>query len=356
MRRTRIVELDAIRAIAVISMVIGHVANYSFLWRATHYAYYVWDGAQLFMLVSGIVVGVVQHRAHGRHGMRYVSVRLLRRAALLYVVQVALVALAIVAYFKAPSDYTSQFKPKFASTFGQAMRDNLLLGVNPIYVNFLSVYVVLLVLTIPGIVLLARGRWLVFSTLVVAVYLASQAWPGWFTLPVGPEAGNTLNFGAWSLLFGSGLLAGWFWHERNIGDWLMRRPVVIVVMSLWLVLLATATVDALHPAWLTQANAWFVKETMAPGRFIASWVFFIVLWWIAQLTAKTAWGPKVMMPLAILGSRSLDSVVILTLAAIAIPTVLHISSQSRAAEILSLVVLAVCWVWAYLRNHQKQRV
>lgn len=346
----RIIELDAVRGIAVISMVIGHVANYSFLWRTTHFVYYVWDGAQLFMLVSGIVVGIVQHRVLDRDGMRTVSLRLLRRAGLLYVLQVSLVALAVIAYFQFPSDYTAQFAPKFAKTLDSALIDNLTLGVNPIYVNFLSAYVIVLVLTIPAIWLLARGHWLVLTALVFVQYVLSQLWPGWFTLPFGPDAGATLSIGGWFLLFASGLMAGWFWREKRVGALLLRPEVRWVAFGLWGALVALATVDAIGPTLLAPVNALFAKEVLAPGRFLSGWVFFIILWWLAAAVMRQSWGERVVRPVAVLGSRSLDAVVILTLAAILIPTVLHVSSESRPAEALSIVVLGVCWAWAYARN------
>lgn len=351
----RIVELDAIRAVAVISMLIGHVANYSFTWRVTHFPYVVWDGAQLFMLVSGTVVGIVQQRNLRRHGMRWVAGKLAKRALLLYVLQVLLVAFAMFAFFVIDSEWTRQFKPAFATSLGEALRENLYLAVNPIYVNFLTSYVVILLLAIPAIWLLARGRWVWMLAASTALLLAGWWRPQAFTPPIGPRMDLMFNTATWWFLFATGLLAGWFWQHWQVGRWLMSRRVTVVTLALWFAMLAVAILDAIAPATVAWLLPMFDKNQMAPGRILSSWVFFIILWWIAIEVHRRSWGWRIINPMAVLGSRALDAVVIMTIAAIAIPAFLQVRSESRWAQLLALVTLAVCWAWAYWRNRRDRR-
>lgn len=351
----RIMELDALRAVAVISMVIGHVANYSFLWRVSHFPYYVWDGAQLFMLVSGLVLGMVYRPLVAKRGTRTAAGKLLRRAGLLYLLQVALVAIAIWAYFIVDSEQTQQFKPKFAATLSDAVRENFVLGVNPIYVNFLSVYVLVLLLAIPGVWLLSRGHWLVLVLLGVVQYVAGLMFPAVFTLPLGPREGSLFNNGTWGALFLSGMIVGWYWRDRHVSALLARRWLTVLVSVVFLALIALAIADVFCPESLGGINPLFDKRQLGFGRVVSSWVFFIVLWRVATDVEQRPWGPRVLEPMAVLGARALDAVVILTLAAILIPTLLGIRSDSKAAEILSLVVLALCWAWAYARRAHDHR-
>ena len=349
----RIVELDAIRAVAVISMLIGHVSNFSFLWRVTHFPYVVWDGAQLFMLVSGIVVGIVQRGNLQRRGMRSVAGKLARRALLLYVIQVVLVAFAMVTYFVIDNEWTRQFKPTFASSLGEALREDLYLAVNPIYVNFLASYVAILLLAIPAIWLLSKGRWVWMLAGSIALLIAGWLRPQAFTPPIGPRMDLMFNTATWWFLFATGLLTGWFWHHWQVGRWLMNRWVTVITFTLWFVLLAIAVLDAITPDVVAPLLPFFDKNQMAVGRIVSSWVFFIVLWWMVTEIHRRTWGWRIINPMAVLGSRALDAVVIMTIAAIAIPTFLHIRSESRWAQLLSLVVLAICWAWAYWRNRAK---
>lgn len=119
-------------------MVIGHVANYSFLWRTSHFVYYVWDGASLFMVVSGIVVGIVYRKRTTSHGMKWAAGKLIKRAGLLYVAQLALVSLALAAAYFYPGPMSEQFRLPGVDSFPQAIGWALVMGANPIYVNFLS--------------------------------------------------------------------------------------------------------------------------------------------------------------------------------------------------------------------------
>jgi hypothetical protein len=287
--------------------------------------------------------------------MAYVSVKLLKRAGLLYVIQIALVALTMIVYFQFPGQATEQFRPTFAGSLGEALQENLLLGVNPIYVNFLASYVLILILAIPAIWLLAHGRSLALGVAVGVLYGIAFTHPNLFTLPFGPEAADAFNNGTWFLLFAMGLMVGWHWNDWNVATWLADRRVMLASLVIVVALLGVAVVDALRPDELDAVNVWFDKNQMAPGRLVSSWVFFVALWTMLRIIDGRLWGARVIRPLATLGSHSLDSVVILTLASILIPATLGVGSESRIAEVLSVVVLLVCWSWAYGRLWRKER-
>ena len=53
--------IDVIRGICIASMVIGHSANGSLLYHLTHGAIWI-DAATGFVLLAGLVIGVVQSR------------------------------------------------------------------------------------------------------------------------------------------------------------------------------------------------------------------------------------------------------------------------------------------------------
>lgn len=346
----RLVALDVIRAVAVISMIIGHVANYSFLWRVSHFPYIVWDGAQLFMLVSGVVVGIVHRRNIERRGMGFVAGKLARRAGLLYLIQVALVSLALWLAAVYPNELSAQFDIPGADDLAHRVLLVLTLQANPIYVNFLSSYVIILLLAIPALWLMHTGRVRLLSLLLVVTYVAGLAFPGWFTLPHGSVGEGSFNNATWFALFGSGMIAGWYWRSNDIGDRLRQPRVLRATLALGILLLAVVIWDAMPPELPTWLTSTFGKIAMAPGRFLSSWVVFILLWWLVTRIESTRRGAELLAPVAVLGSRALDSVVILTFATILMQTVFAIPSSSRPAQPISVLVLAICWAWAYARR------
>lgn len=330
-------------------MVIGHVANYSFLWRTSHFAYYVWDGASLFMLVSGIVVGIVYRTRIARLGMRAASVKLLRRAGLLYVAQLALVTYALATAYLLPSESSSVFLLPGVGDLGEALRWALPLGANPIYVNFLSTYVVVLIAAIPALWLLHGGRYRLFVFALIAIYVAGLVWPDIFTLPDGPMALANFDNATWFALFMTGLVTGWWWQQRDVDALLMGPRMFWVITPLFAVFIAIAIWDALPPEpgslmdWLTD------KNTMAPLRFLAAWVFFIAAYWVMREAAQWHWSSWSVRQLGVLGARSLDAIVILTLATITFQGVVELESSSHLAQVLAIGVILVAWLWARLR-------
>lgn len=129
----------------------------------------------------------------------------------------------------------------------------------------------------------------------------------------------------------------------------MGRRMFWLVVPLFAVFIAVAIWDALphEPGpvlnWLTD------KNSMAPLRFLAAWVFFIATYWVMREAARWQWSGWSVQQLGVLGSRSLDAIVILTIATITFQGVLGIDSRTHLAQLLAVAVIAVAWLWARLR-------
>ena len=310
----RLRDLDAVRAIAIVSMTFGHVANYSFLWLISHPFMTLWDGASLFVLVSGVVVGVVYRRRIESRGMAWSAGKLAKRAGMLYLAQLALVALALTIGYTHTSWGADQFMLPGVDTLPAALGWALVLGANPIYVNFLSLYVVLLLAVIPALYLLSTGRRALLLVVLAVTYVAGITWPRHFTLPDGPDVSAGFNLATWFVLFASGVWTGWIWRERKVDERLRSPLSVWLLGALLLVLAGFALVTTFGE--LSTLEWWRDKGSMAPLRFLAAWIFFVGCYWLIHLINRIPRGEVVTNQMAVLGSRSLDAVVILTLVAI----------------------------------------
>ncbi len=355
-RRGRVQALDSVRAVALLLMIVGHVANYSFLWRTSHFAYYVWDGASIFILVSGIVVAQINRRRIETTGFASAAGRLFRRAAFLFLIQFVLVALATATAYFRPSETSAQFLVPGLSSWPQVLLWDAMLGANPIYVNFLSSYVVILLAAVPALWLLRARRYGLLILFAALIYIAGLVWPHVFTLPNGSEGLANFDNATWFVLFMSGMVLGWFWFEHDVDSALARPRVVLIAAAIVTLSLVTAIWDAL-PTHPPDGLNWFMdKNLMAPGRFIAAWAFLIVLLWIMRRLALSRTGDHVVGWLATLGAYPVDTIVILTLVTIATQGILGWESSGRGAQLLALGTIILTWMWARSREKRTPRL
>lgn len=344
----RLHDLDAVRTIAIISMTFGHVSNYSFLWQVSHPFMTLWDGASLFVLVSGLVVGVVYRKRIAERGFTWAAGKLAKRAGFLYLAQLALVALALTIAYTRTSPGADQFMLPGVDNLAAALGWALVLGANPIYVNFLSLYVVLLLAVIPALYLLSTGRRALLVTALVLTYTVGIIWPDLFTLPNGPNASAEFNLATGFALFASGVWAGWIWRERRV-DERLRAPMAVWLLGAILLVLAIFAIVTTFSE-LPTAEWWRDKGLMAPLRFLAAWIFFVGCYWLVRLIDRIPRGQNLTAQMAILGSRSLDAVVILTLVTIVSQGLFNLDSASRFAQVLALATVIVAWAWARYRT------
>jgi hypothetical protein len=277
---------------------------------------------------------------------------LAKRGGLLYLLQLGLVLLGLLVAYTVPGMWSSGFWPEGIEDWPHALEWATVLGANPIYINFLSSYVVILLAAIPMVYLLWTRHVAVVLTAAGAIYLVGLRFPDAFTLPNGPQSVAGFNNATWLTLFITGLVVGWNWERWNVTEALRSRAVSVFAATAWVLLLGFVLVDAFEPTQLASVNWLFDKNQMAPGRMVASWVFFVMLFWLATDVERQPWGWRIIRPMDVLGSRALDSVVILTVAAILLPAVTLQPSSGRLAQVAAMMVVVVCWAWANLRRRR----
>jgi hypothetical protein len=235
---TRDLRLDFFRGVALFSIFVDHIPN-NIMARFTLQSVALADAAEVFILISGYVAGMVYGRAFDRQGALTASARIYHRVWQLYVAHVFLFMLFMAAVAHAAASlnaglYADEFRAAdFLKEPDVAVIMALTLRFQPAFMDILPVYIVLLA-ALP-VALIGMRRWpMVALGLSFALWLAVQ-FDKDLNLAAYPGLGQVWYFNpfAWQALF---FLSAWLgWRSTRGGvawlanRWLFRAAVVIAV-------------------------------------------------------------------------------------------------------------------------------
>ncbi len=329
-------------------MVSLHFADGTRVAEPTHLFPYM-DGMSAFVLLSGLVLGIVHRRWNERFSLRYSLDRLIRRIVVLYVCQltISLCALAV----------ASATGPReFRRLAGLPERSDLLTefwwAVTMRYLpsggNILLLYLILMILALAVIPAMVRGWWPVIAAGSLALYVASVWWTApWMNLTSFPDGAQTQNWASWQVLFMLALVVGWNWAAWRLPERIDAALPVLIAVSLavgYTVRDVIRSRDVL-PHALTMVD----KIDLGPVRVVVAFLVSATLYGLFRLVLR--WTSRdVLRPLVSTGARSLDSYVLQAVALLAVPTLLVARPWSPStAMIIAVVVFAACWAWAEFR-------
>jgi hypothetical protein len=320
-------------------MVSAHVTDYQYtteIGRFLHGARWI-DGAFFFVAVSGLVTGMVHRRFVESRGVRASSIKLVRRAILLYVVHVALVTL-IITVRTFDHGAVVPFTPAWHD-HGAVMRvlgPMFELRSEPDFTGVLPMYVFFLLGAIVAMRLLAQRRvWAVIG-LSIGVYVASKAIGGAALAP------GSFDVGAWQLLFMGALVVGWTWeHERLQIAASGRRTVVVGAAAVSVACFVVARVRPDAFAGLPWAPVDKMSGGLLAFAFAASALTagYAVLEHLLRTPA--AWPLGVV---AIAGSKGLPGYVAMVLSLL----VLQMRPSIHRNDAVVAVVVLVCGLTEYV--------
>lgn len=305
-------RLDFIRGLACISFVVAHFEAFNWLDFLFWERLGVFSGAGLFVMVSGLLVGITHREFIDRKSDPMSAERLWRRAAKLYVAYVTLIALvalvraAHVADTTAVTSFTDRWAgityplyPAPGTPLLEQIKSILLLRSTPHQVQILGFYVCVLLLAPLALRQLDRGRiWLVLSA-SWAAYALNRAHP---MMPTGAQFEYAFPLLTWQLYFFNALAVGY--HARyELPLWFAKHPwqlrLVIglaATAALASFLFAQTTDNPSFPSWSrldlvapgtfrAWYDAYFPKDTLGPLRVVSAASFLIVFyailtyWW-----------------------------------------------------------------------------
>ncbi|MWV60393.1 OpgC domain-containing protein [Rathayibacter sp. VKM Ac-2754] len=320
----RDLRIDYLRGVAIVFVVINHIALVSVWQNLTQEAIGMVSGAELFVLLSGGVLGMVHRPKVLGGGIGEVTLRTEARAWKLYVtalVVVVLVGLVSLVGFvnstpattyvdqgtgAAGSEATGRVYDLYTN-IGSLLRypvdpaiivDLALLRLGPWQVNVLGLYVVMLAIAPLILWALSRGRWAIVLLVSWALYVLQMI----LRLRLLPsQFEDSFPLLTWQALFVTGMVAGF--HRREILVWFATRAGRIV-LAVAVVATAGLAVFSWNNPYLSSpydlrlglipANAFsdiysvaFQRTTLDPGRVVN--VLLVVITAYAALTVL--WKP-----------------------------------------------------------------
>lgn len=273
---SRDLRFDFMRGFAMLSVVAAHLEAFSWFnflfWERLGFV----TGAGMFVVTAGLVLGLVNRRAVEREGVAGATVRLLRRAFVLYRAQVVAILLilvvarlglldmtAVTTFTDRGAGQTYPLVPPADLPWQDQLALVLTLRVSPHQIQILSLYVLLLTLAPLALWLLHRRLLGPFFALTWGLYFASWLMPP-DTLLLGMQFEYAFPPLTRQVYFTHALAVGYFRDE--IAEWLARaarrRLVVAVsaVLALGFLLFAQMTPSPSFPPWsrldLMPAEQW----------------------------------------------------------------------------------------------------
>ena len=288
----RDMRLDILRGFAVLVMVVDHFGGASWLYLITGNNTFFTSGAEAFVLISGMVVGIVYGGIAQREGLRTAVVKALQRAWTLYKLTIVMtLVFAIVSkWFNLPWAEGVEIDDPIPFVL------NVLFLRQTIYLADIPLLYTLLMAFAP------IGLWLLYKKHTRVLVIGSFVIWGGFQyvnqnqIMILPIVGNTtFHPAAWQLLFFWAMAFGY--HRQE----LMRRfhsvprwPYFLfsALLFFWLLHLystETKILTKLYPWIDIQAFVaeLFNKSTVAPGRILAT----VIVFQFAYLVLTFFWQP-----------------------------------------------------------------
>lgn len=368
---SRDLRIDMLRGVAIVFVVLDHIDLPSLFQLPSQEAVGIVSGAELFVAVSGVIVGMVYGGRLVRTDLVTVTGALwtrawkLYRTALVVVVVVYLLTLLpgvdgrAVTTFDAGNGQVSDTYPNVARLAdypvpGFLVRDLLRLQLGPRQFNIMGLFVVLLLVSPLLLAALRRRLGLLVLLASWGLYALNAASP---TRVLPSQFEDPFPLLTWQVLFVTGVVVGWYrtallvWFRRPLGRAVLVAAVVAhlaVVLLAWssgflsngydvrLALLPVHTFDALHAQW-------FTRTTLDLGRLLDTWLLLGTLY--ALLTAYWSVLDRALGWFFVpLGRASLYVFVLHVPAALVVANLPGLGGDSVALGTLAHgIVLAVLW-------------
>ncbi len=302
-RDKRDLRLDFMRGLIMIYVVVVHLEYYSLFSMLAWERLGLVSSAEGFVMLSGLVVGLVYGNRARAEGLYDATHKLWRRAFKLYrvnlfvIISIALLGLLPfintfeVTHWWVPDQRNHAYAlyPADATPWWIWLWKTLTLQIGPHQFQIIGLYVILLGLAPLAIRALMRGHLVWLLLLSWSGYIANL-FLGLHVTPARFELGFPLL--TWQMLFFNGLVVG-FYREQVLG-WLVAKPNrwfghLAAALCIGFILLASNAPNPLFWPWPTWSlippetylklhGFWFDKTLLGPGRVLNNIALFVSMY------------------------------------------------------------------------------
>lgn len=288
----RDLRLDLLRGFCVFAMLVDHIGGQSWLYSITGGDRFFVSGAEGFVFISGLVLGMVSIQRLEQNGLAFTLWAPLARARILYLLAIVL-TLGFATYVGAiglPWGWDINQADLLETVMGTLTlhRTFYLVDILVLYTLLLLAAPVALLLLVQGKTkLLLLGSWLLWGTY--------QVYPQQVSLPWNIQGGDTFPLAAWQVLFMTGLAIGYHRAEfaRKLRQ-LPRGPYLIALAAFFAGLVLMFRGEGIWPMisahgddFASMVYGAFDKSSLAIGRLIA----FAIVFQFTYLAVTLFWKP-----------------------------------------------------------------
>lgn len=276
-RSTRDLRIDFLRGLAMVCVIVDHSKRSSLLSWFSYERFWLVTAAEVFVVLSGVVLGMVYGPKLLRDGWLPVMRALVRRALILYLAFVA-VTVSILAISLAGIDVSSAtaWDPGAMSWFYDPRSmsaadwgDLLFIRYGPWAFEIIGLYVWLVLAAGPCLIVLRAAGWRWVLALSWALYIVYRLVPVQLT---AAEFETVFPILVWQLLFVHGITIGY--HRNSISAFLTdrSRPVSFAIGAASVTFMAVALSNP-----LVAGPTWLQWDVVSPERFTSLYERYFTL-------------------------------------------------------------------------------
>lgn len=312
---TRDLRLDFMRGFVIPLLFASHFEFFSLLMFIGWERLGMVSTAEIFVILSGIVVGMVYGKKVKRDGLAAAMPGLIQRSVDLYRISVVMILIvaairyipwidstSITTFFDAPINQTYQLYPAKDANISEVISKALLLQIGPHQFQVIGMYVVMFMLITPLVFfMLTKQRVGLLLGISWVVYAIHYGAPFQSLRPTGAQFEYAFPIMAWQLIYVHGIVVGYYKQEVLAffqtlwGKWLL---VASILLSLGFLFFTWNHPLPHIPQWVSLGlispetfnywnNEYFMKSKLGVGRLLNAVVLFISMY--ALLTV--CWQP-----------------------------------------------------------------
>lgn len=346
--KERFHALDLLRGFFIVTIICDHLSRWPSVFGVLSGKGLLWiTAAEGFVIISGLLVGYIRGFKGQRFELKDISLKLWRRALVLYLWAVIGSVVYTVAIWYLPLAGGAPGMPIAQGDWGHLLFESISLNYTFVWVYFLKLYAIFLAFSPLAIWLLRKGRAWIAGLLSLAVLAL-----GWVT------HNEILQ---WQFIFFIPVIAGFYipaiqsWWQRHSHT--TRFTIASTVLGTTIVTIILSMIGTFHPSLshlLDSATvSLFAKDSISLFRAGVAFLWFVAYLLVFNYFEKyiQRWFGWLLMPI---GTHSLTAYILHGAAIIVISFFFTSSTNIVANSILGAI--AILLVWACLKIPHINRV